>query len=87
MASRKSAKSGTLLAMGPDTACTRSSPTDEASPAQFWGTRPTEGLRPTTPQKDAGMRRDPPRSEPVANHTYDQLGSWPNAAEYRPEET
>ena len=55
--------------MGPDTACTRSSPTDQASPSKFWGTRPTEGRRPTTPQKEAGMRREPPRSDPVANHT------------------
>ena len=70
MASRKRARSGTFLAIGPETACTRSCPTDAASPAKFWGTRPTEGLRPTTPQKEAGMRREPPRSEPVASHTW-----------------
>jgi hypothetical protein len=31
------------------------------------GTRPYGGLNPTTPQNDAGMRTDPPMSEPVAS--------------------
>lgn len=31
------------------------------------GTRPNGGLYPTTPQNDAGMRMDPPMSEPVAS--------------------
>ena len=30
------------------------------------GTRPGVGLRPITPQKAAGIRRDPPRSDPDA---------------------
>ena len=29
------------------------------------GTTPGDGLKPTTPQMDAGMRSDPPVSEPV----------------------
>ena len=74
IASRNSAKSGTFLAMGPDTACTRSSPIDAASPQKFWGTRPTEGRRPTSPQNEAGMRSEPPRSEPVASHTCHHTG-------------
>ena len=32
----------------------------------IWGTRPYGGLKPTTPQNDAGMRIEPPMSEPVA---------------------
>src|SRR6185503_11266596 len=31
------------------------------------GTRPTDGRSPTTPQNDAGMRSDPPRSVPSAS--------------------
>ena len=31
------------------------------------GTRPYGGLNPTTPQNDAGIRIDPPMSEPVAS--------------------
>ena len=33
------------------------------------GTRPSEGRRPTTPQNDAGLRREPPMSEPSARGT------------------
>src|SRR6476660_283225 len=32
------------------------------------GTRPNGALYPTTPQNDAGMRIDPPMSEPVARY-------------------
>src|SRR5262249_8598653 len=32
-------------------------------------TRPGVGRMPTTPQKPAGVRRLPPRSDPVASHT------------------
>ena len=32
----------------------------------IWGTLPYGGLKPTTPQNDAGMRIEPPMSEPVA---------------------
>ena len=39
------------------------------SPMVKWeATRPTDGRSPTTPQKDAGIRRDPPRSVPVPSH-------------------
>ena len=38
------------------------------------GTTPGEGRKPATPQKDAGVRRLPPRSEPVASAT------WPSAS-------
>jgi hypothetical protein len=38
------------------------------------GTRPGEGRKPTTPQNAAGMRSDPPPSEPV------QIGSMPVAS-------
>jgi hypothetical protein len=31
-------------------------------------TRPTLGLKPTTPQKLAGLRSEPPMSEPCATH-------------------
>jgi hypothetical protein len=33
------------------------------------GTRPSEGRSPTTPQNDAGLRSDPPMSEPSASGT------------------
>ena len=33
------------------------------------GTRPNEGRRPTTPQNDAGLRNEPPMSEPSASGT------------------
>src|SRR5437899_9247138 len=35
--------------------------------AGYVGTSPTDGLRPTTPQNDAGIRSDPPRSVPSAS--------------------
>ena len=31
-----------------------------------WGTRPNGGLNPTTPQQEAGIRIEPPISEPLA---------------------
>src|SRR5213593_1969175 len=33
----------------------------------YVGTSPAEGLSPTTPQNEAGMRSDPPRSVPSAS--------------------
>ena len=33
------------------------------------GTRPSDGRRPTTPQNDAGLRSEPPMSEPSASGT------------------
>lgn len=56
-----SATSSAVLAMGPLT--------DRSSHSQGLGqvgTTPGDGRIPTTPQKDAGMRRDPPRSVPSA---------------------
>ena len=60
-ASRNSAESATLRASGPRT----------LSPCQWSGsgasdTRPREGLSPKSPQQAAGMRIDPPPSEPSA---------------------
>src|SRR2546423_11687485 len=34
--------------------------------AGYGGTGPTDGRSPTTPQNEAGMRREPPRSVPSA---------------------
>ena len=64
MASSISAKSGTLRAIGPSTH--RLSKAGRPSPR---GTTPGLGRRPTTPQKLAGMRKDPPRHEPLASQT------------------
>lgn len=50
--------------MGPLTALTSS------ILANAWGTMPTEGLRPTIPQKEAGILSEPPRSPPVPSQTY-----------------
>ena len=68
MTSKNSARSRTLRAIGPSTASVWNG---------SWfgpdGTRPGEGRRPTTPQNDAGVRNEPPRSEPVASQ------AWPVA--------
>jgi hypothetical protein len=55
------AASATVRASGPGT--TR--PAREAIPEPA-GTRPREGLRPTSPVAAAGMRTDPPPSDPGA---------------------
>src|SRR4051812_36853561 len=58
------ARSPTLRAIGP--------PTEVVS---HWldcghsGTRPSDGRSPTTPQNDAGLRSEPPMSEPSASGT------------------
>jgi hypothetical protein len=56
--------------------------TDQPSGRASLATSPGEGRRPTTPQSDAGMRSEPPVSEPV------QIGSMPaaSAAAEPPEE-
>src|ERR1700693_4779084 len=69
--------SGTVRAIGP-------------SPQRRWeagrpsprGTTPGLGRNPTTPQKLAGMRSDPPRHEPLASQT----SCAANAAAAPPEE-
>ena len=64
-----SATSPTLRANGPATP----SVSQWLSAGQS-GTRPSEGRRPTTPQNDAGLRNEPPMSEPSAS------GSMPEAS-------
>src|SRR3954466_7110893 len=61
MASRSRAVSSTVRPIGPATLRSRSifAPGPQA-------TRPGLGRRPTTPQKLAGLRRLPPRSDPCA---------------------
>ena len=59
-----SARSPTLRAIGP--------PTEVVShrlSVGHDGTRPSEGRSPTTPQNDAGLRSEPPMSEPSASGT------------------
>src|SRR5688572_9943751 len=68
MPSSSSAASPTVRASGPTT----SSPARLVRPDAA-GTRPREGFTPTRPQAAAGMRIDPPPSEPGAN------GSIPDA--------
>src|SRR5688572_1216882 len=63
MASSISAASATVRAIGPSTE-RRSNGRSRGA----LGTRPGLGRRPTTLQKLAGVRRLPPRSEPVASH-------------------
>src|SRR3546814_1932820 len=58
IASRNSAQSATVRAIGP---CTASGL--KARDVTPRGTRPAVGRSPTTPQKDAGMRSEPPMSE------------------------
>src|SRR5260370_33706626 len=68
MAESINAVSGTVRAIGPTT----DSGNQAEKPGQF-GTRPAEGRMPTTLQKLAGLRSDPPRSEPSA------IGAIPQA--------
>src|SRR5690606_24739662 len=69
MASSMRATSPTLRPIGPSTE--RVSKGRSSGPV---ATRPGLGRRPTTEQKLAGVRRLPPRSEPVASQT------WPAAS-------
>ncbi len=57
-----SATSSAVRAIGPVT-CSVS----QTQSVGCVGTRPTDGRRPTSPQNDAGMRSDPPRSVPSAS--------------------
>src|SRR6266700_616785 len=63
MASSSSARSLTLRAIGPCTVRLRS-----ILKAGLRATRPMLGRMPTTPQKLAGLRSEPPMSEPWASH-------------------
>jgi len=75
LASSASARSATHRAMGPLSRCTPLSPAAAAAgPARRSGTTPGEGRMPTTPQKEAGMRSEPPRSEPVASQACRRAG-------------
>ena len=62
MASSSSARSSTLRAIGPCTPRLRS-----IVAAGVCATRPMLGRMPTTPQKLAGLRSEPPMSEPCAS--------------------
>src|SRR6187549_1251535 len=57
-----SAASSALRAIGPET-CSVSQTKSEG----WVGTRPGDGRSPTTPQNDAGILSDPPRSVPSAS--------------------
>src|SRR5437899_8648561 len=48
---------------------------DHANAAFGFGTRPMEGRKPTTLQNAAGLRREPPVSEPVATGTSPQANA------------
>src|SRR3981081_3189970 len=63
MASSSSARSSTLRAIGPCTPRLRS-----ILAAGLCATRPRLGRMPTMPQKLAGLRSEPPISEPWASH-------------------
>src|SRR3954452_2214237 len=63
IASSSSARSSTLRAIGPCTVILRS-----ICATRVWATRPMLGRIPTTPQKLAGLRSEPPISVPCASH-------------------
>src|SRR6516162_6307187 len=63
IASSNNARSSTLRAIGPCNVRLRS-----ILKAGLCATRPMLGRRPTTPQKLAGLRSEPPMSEPWASH-------------------
>jgi len=48
---------------------------DHANQAFGFGTRPIEDLKPTTLQNAAGLRREPPVSEPLATGTIPQANA------------
>lgn len=54
--------------MGPLSSSTSPPPAGARLGAQRSGTTPGDGRMPTTLQNAAGMRSEPPRSEPVASH-------------------
>src|SRR3954466_15665803 len=62
IASSSKARSSTLRAIGPCTPRVRS-----ILATGVWATRPILGRMPTTPQKLAGLRSDPPISVPCAS--------------------
>ncbi len=67
MAASIRAASATVRAIGPSTVSG-----NQATSAGHRGTRPGEGRRPTTLQKLAGLRREPPMSLPSARGTMPQ---------------
>src|SRR5918997_366245 len=69
MAESSSAVSGTFRAIGPSTGRQ-----DQPSARFSEGTSPALGRKPTMPQKAAGLRREPPVSEP------EQSGAMPVAS-------
>src|SRR5205085_4078097 len=50
------------------------------------GTRPREGRSPTTPQNDAGLRSEPPMSEPSASGTMPDASAHPAPPDEPPAE-
>jgi hypothetical protein len=48
---------------------------DHANPALGFGTRPIDGLKPTTLQNAAGLRSEPPVSEPLATGAIPQASA------------
>ena len=93
---------GRLMAsrsLGPAPACrnSRTSSTVRASGPKWWmvsncvgrkssGIRPKLGLRPTTPDHDAGMRTEPPMSVPSARGTHPAATAAPEPPEEPPGE-
>src|SRR5438477_3096725 len=69
IALNSSATSATVRAIGPSTLSV-----DHPRSAGHIGTRPGDGRRPTTLQKLAGFRSEPPMSEPSA------IGTMPHAS-------
>src|SRR5699024_10727130 len=65
MTSSASTVSRRLRAIGPRTPSNPATGGSASPP----GTRPFDGLKPDSPQADAGMRMEPPPSEPVASGT------------------
>mmetsp|Transcript_8977 Transcript_8977/g.25035 ORF Transcript_8977/g.25035 Transcript_8977/m.25035 type:complete len:278 (-) Transcript_8977:369-1202(-) len=65
MASRKRPTSRTQRPIGPLTPWRPSKGPEGVAPSR--GTTPGETRKPTTPQKAAGVRKEPPRSEPLAS--------------------
>src|SRR6476660_10386684 len=62
--------SSTVRPIGPTTEIE-----DQPSSLRALGTTPGEGLRPTTPHLAAGMRSDPPMSEPVQSGSMSQASA------------
>src|SRR5436190_22543357 len=79
-AAKRSRVSGTLRPIGPST-----DSGDQPKTRRSAGTTPGEGRKPTTPQNAAGVRSEPPVSEPVHTGSMSQASATAEPPDEPPE--